>query len=99
MRHFDIDFYCIFDFYMIFLNGFCKSFLVPSWYSFLFSELKFLELYVRTSPAMFFKSSSPLIILATIEFFYFGDFYCFAVKICVRYVIYSAFRAIGLISL
>ena len=47
----------------------------------------------RTCPPMFFNSSSLSMILATIDFFNFSDFYCFAVKICVRDVICSAFRS------
>ena len=37
-----------------FLNGFSNSLIVRSRSSFLFSQLKFFELYVRTCPAMFF---------------------------------------------
>ena len=37
-----------------FLNGFSNPFIVRSGPSFLFSQWKFLELYVRTCPAMFF---------------------------------------------
>ena len=41
-----------------FLNGFSKPFILRSRSSFLFSQWKFFELYVRTCPAMFFISSS-----------------------------------------
>ena len=44
---------------------------------------------------IFFNSSSPSMILATIDFFNFSDFYCFGVKICVGDVICSAFRSIA----
>ena len=37
-----------------FLNGFSNPFIVLSRSSFLFSQWKFFELYVRTCPAMFF---------------------------------------------
>ena len=39
-----------------FLNGFPNPFIVRSWSSFLFSQWKFFELYVRTCPVMFFSS-------------------------------------------
>ena len=42
----------------------------------------------------FFNWPSPSTILATIVFFNFNDFYCFAAKICGRDVICSAFRLI-----
>ena len=57
--------------------------------------IQFLGLYFRTFPAMFFNSSSPSMILVTIDFFNFSDFYCFAVIICVGDVICSVFRAIS----
>ena len=46
-----------------FLNGFLNPFIVRSWSSFLFSQWKFFELYVRTCPAMFFNQ------------FYWSDFW------------------------
>ena len=55
MRQFHFDFTCFFDFLdRIFLDGFSKPFIVRSRSSFLFSQWKFFELYVRTWPAMFF---------------------------------------------
>ena len=60
--------------------------------------LFFIQFFYRilgSCPAMFFNSSSPLMILATFDFFNFSDFYCFAVKICVRDVICSAIRSIA----
>ena len=44
---------------------------------------------------VFFNSSSPSMVLATIDFFNFSDFYCFTVEICVRCVNISAFRSIA----
>ena len=44
--------------------------------------IQFFGLYFRTCPAMFFISF-PSMILATIDFFNFSDFYFFAVKIFV----------------
>ena len=52
--------------------------------------IQFFGFYPRTCPAMFFNTPSPSMIFATILFFNFSDFYCFAVKICVREVIWSA---------
>ena len=48
--------FCFFDFLdrIFFLNGFSNPFIVHSRSSFLFSQWKFFELYVRTCPAMFF---------------------------------------------
>ena len=56
MRHFRFDFYSFSIFWIgfFFLNGFPNPFIVRSWSSFLFSQWKFFELYVRTCPAMFF---------------------------------------------
>ena len=61
MRHFDIDFFLSFrsDF---FGNGFPKSLLVRYGSIFLFSQWKFVELYVRTCPVMFFISSSRFLL-------------------------------------
>ena len=42
---------------IFFLNGFSNPFIVRSRSSFLFSQWKFFELYVRTCPAMFFLRS------------------------------------------
>ena len=39
---------------IFFLNGFANPLIVRSRFSFLFSQWKFFELYVRTCPAMFF---------------------------------------------
>ena len=102
MRQFTLIFYCFFDFFgsdFFALNGFPNSVIVRSRSSFLFSQWKFFELFVRTCPAMFFNSSSPSMILTTwllgIDFFIgLSDLYCFAVKICVRDGI-SAFRSIA----
>ena len=44
---------CLF-FIWIFRNGFPNSIVIRSWSSFLFSQWKFFELYVRTCPAMYF---------------------------------------------
>ena len=50
--------FCFFDFFEsdFFLNGFPNPFIVRSRSSFMFSQWKFFELYVRTCPAMFFNS-------------------------------------------
>ena len=44
-------------------------------------------------PSCFFNLSSPSMIVAIIDFSNLSDFYCYSVKICVRDVIYSAFRS------
>ena len=56
MRQFHFDFCWFFWFFgsVFFLNGFSNPFIVRSRSSFLFSQWKFFELYVRTCPAMFF---------------------------------------------
>ena len=56
--------YCFFQFLGqdFLLNGFPEPFIVRSRSSFLFSQWKFFELYVRTCPAMFFN---PLNVLTT----------------------------------
>ena len=46
-----------------FLNGFSNPFVVLSRSSFVFSQWKFFELYVRTCPAMFFFISSSWFLL------------------------------------
>ena len=56
--------------------------------------IHFLGLFFRTCPAMFSNSSSPSMVLATIDF-NFIDFYCLAVKICARDVIWSVFRSVA----
>ena len=55
-KQFHFDFYCFFQFFGsdFFLNGFPNPFIVRYRSSFLFSQWKFFELYVRTCPAMFF---------------------------------------------
>ena len=63
MRQFDIDFLFfflnVFDL-IFFRNGFPNSLIVRSRSSFLFSQRKFFELYVRTCPAMCFTSSNKI---------------------------------------
>ena len=54
MREFDFDFYSFFRFFGFFLNGFSNPFIVRSRCSFLFSQWKFFELFVRTFPAIIF---------------------------------------------
>ena len=48
----------VFLFHIFFRNGFSNSLLVRSRTTFLLSQRKFVELYVRTCPAMFFTSSN-----------------------------------------
>ena len=62
MRHFYVDF-LILNFIWFFRNGFLNSLIVRFRSSFLFSQLKFFELYVRTCPAMFFTIQRIWIVL------------------------------------
>ena len=56
MRQFHCDFYCFFRFFGLdfCINGFPNPVIVRSRSSFLFSQWKFFELYVKTCPPMFF---------------------------------------------
>ena len=68
---------------IFFRNDFPNSLIVRSRSIFLNLSMNIFD--VRTFPALFFNSSSPSMILVTIDFFNFSDFYfyCFAVKVCV----------------
>ena len=90
--------FSIFCIWFFFRNVFPNSLIVRSRSSF-FSQWKFFELYVRTCPAVFLIRLTDFCFvlpwLLGIDFFNdFSDFYCFAVKICVRDVI-SAVRSIA----
>ena len=66
MRQFHFDVYCFFFRFFgsdFFLNGFPNPFMVRSRSSFLLSQWKVFELYVRTCPAIFFKSCSHIFMI------------------------------------
>ena len=95
MRHFDTAFL----FFLKFLSDFCVQFIVRFSCSFCLVNENSLNFMSGLILLGFWISSSPSMVLTTIDFFNFSDFYCFPLNNSMRDVICSVFRSIAWLTL